>query len=268
MVVSARKLLSAVTRLLILADMVDVHLLLTSLSLVKTNLEALRNPSEKNYSKNAAEFQKNTDNLLNHVAMRQRELKDLQSKDDLAAARAQLKKFSPMLLSATKAYINHPNLAAAKNNQDYVIRQMCSAVDVISDVAQGRIPQNSTKNQGDSNNLANSLNQLDDLLQTEPLSYNKIRSKAMLEEQLNSITKGAFIFTNSEDIRSERKERILAGCDAVKNALQDLLNAYTSNTGKGEKSPELLSAIDDMEKKTQDLRRQLRKAIADRVTNW
>ena len=34
MVRSARNLLSAVTRLLILADMVDVHLLLESLSLV------------------------------------------------------------------------------------------------------------------------------------------------------------------------------------------------------------------------------------------
>ena len=82
--------------------------------------------------------------------------------DDLAAARAVLKKHSMMLLTASKAYVRHPELSAAKANRDYVLRQVggsiyviifldidvilykvtylvqvCEAVSTISDVAQG-----------------------------------------------------------------------------------------------------------------------------------
>lgn len=47
MVRAARNLLSAVTRLLILADMVDVHLLLKSLHVVEEDLNNLRNASSQ-----------------------------------------------------------------------------------------------------------------------------------------------------------------------------------------------------------------------------
>jgi catenin alpha len=47
MVRAARNLLSAVTRLLILADMVDVHLLLKSLHVVEDDLDKLRNASSQ-----------------------------------------------------------------------------------------------------------------------------------------------------------------------------------------------------------------------------
>ena len=42
----------------------------------------------------------------------------------LAAARAVLKKHSMMLLTASKAYVRHPELAAAKANRDYVLKQV------------------------------------------------------------------------------------------------------------------------------------------------
>lgn len=47
MVRAARNLLSAVTRLLILADMVDVHLLLKSLHIVEGDLNKLKNASSQ-----------------------------------------------------------------------------------------------------------------------------------------------------------------------------------------------------------------------------
>ena len=46
-------------------------------------------------------------------------------RDDLAAARAVLKKHSMMLLTASKAYVRHPELAAAKANRDFVLKQGC-----------------------------------------------------------------------------------------------------------------------------------------------
>jgi len=36
--------------------------------------------------------------------------------------------------------VRHPELAAAKANRDYVFKQVCEAVNTISDVAQGKSP--------------------------------------------------------------------------------------------------------------------------------
>lgn len=41
-----------------------------------------------------------------------------------------------------QVYVRHPELAAAKANRDYVLKQVCEAVNTISDVAQGKGPQN------------------------------------------------------------------------------------------------------------------------------
>ena len=62
--------------------------------------------------------------LMSQAAKRQHELKDPAMRDDLAAARAVLKKHSMMLLTASKAYVRHPELAAAKANRDYVLKQV------------------------------------------------------------------------------------------------------------------------------------------------
>ena len=61
---------------------------------------------------------------MTQAAKRQYELKDPVQRDDLAAARAVLKKHSMMLLTASKAYVRHPELAAAKANRDYVLNRL------------------------------------------------------------------------------------------------------------------------------------------------
>ena len=55
-------------------------------------------------------------------------------------------------------------------------------------------------------------------------------------------------------------------CNAVRQALQDLLNDYMANAGE-KPTPKLDSAIETMCRKTRDLRRQLRKAVVDHVSD-
>ena len=43
-----------------------------------------------------------------------------------------------MLLTASKTYVRHPELSAAKANRDYVLNKVGEAVASISEVAQGR----------------------------------------------------------------------------------------------------------------------------------
>lgn len=230
MVRAARNLLSAVTRLLILADMVDVHLLLKSLHVVEDDLKKLKNASSQGeLLENIKQFGRNASELMNQAAKRQQELKDPQLRDDLAAARAVLKKHSTMLLTASKVYVRHPELAAAKANRDYVLKQVCEAVNTINDVAQGKTPIDTQHPYEGPGELAAALDDFDERMVMSPLAYNEVRTRPSLEERLESIISGAALMADSSCTRDERRERIVAECNAVRQALQDLLSEYMNN---------------------------------------
>ncbi|XP_065218561.1 catenin alpha isoform X1 [Planococcus citri] len=280
MVRAARNLLSAVTKLLILADMVDVHLLLKSLRVVEDDLEKVKNASSQGeLIDNIKMFGRNAADLMTQAAKRQQELRDPELRDDLAAARAILKKHSTMLLTASKVYVRHPELAAAKENRDYVLKQVCKAVNTISEVAQGdKRRQTMLENTYDGpGELAAALDDFDEQMVMDPLTYNEVRTRPSLEERLESIISGAALMADSSCTRDERRERIVAECNAVRQALQDLLTEYMANQvhlqrgGKRmsvkETSEGLERAIDNMCRKTRDLRRQLRKAVVDHVSD-
>ena len=105
---------------------------------------------------------------MSQAAKRQYELKDPVLRDDLAAARAVLKKHSMMLLTASKAYVRHPELSAAKANRDYVLRQVCEAVSTISDVAQGNSTHVDSLGAGE---LASALDHFDNCCIINPVTY-------------------------------------------------------------------------------------------------
>ncbi|CAH2083277.1 unnamed protein product [Euphydryas editha] len=271
MVRAARGLLSAVTRLLILADMVDVHLLLSNLRTVENDLDKLKSASSQSeLLESARQFGRSAHELAAQAARRQRELKEPRLKDELAAARAVLKKHSTMLLTASKVYVRHPELAAAKANRDFVLRAVCSAVDTIAAVARGRAPPPSGTNRvpvEGPGELAQALDDFDERMVMEPLAYSELRTRPSLEERLESIISGAALMADSSCTRDERRERIVAECNAVRQALQDLLHEYMSNAGRAEQSEGLERALEQMCRKTRDLRRQLRKAVVDHVSD-
>ncbi|XP_037295648.1 catenin alpha isoform X1 [Manduca sexta] len=270
MVRAARALLCAVTRLLILADMVDVHLLLGKLNTVESDLDKLKSASSQSeVMELARQFGVSANELSAAAGKRQKELKEPRMKDELAAARAVLKKHSTMLLTASKVYVRHPELAAAKANRDYVLRAVCTAVDAIAGVARGRAaPNNGTNRPVEGpGELAQALDDFDERMVMEPLAYSELRTRPSLEERLESIISGAALMADSSCTRDERRERIVAECNAVRQALQDLLHEYMSNAGKPEQSAGLERAIENMCRKTRDLRRQLRKAVVDHVSD-
>ncbi|ESO93133.1 hypothetical protein LOTGIDRAFT_178587 [Lottia gigantea] len=267
MVRAARALLSAVTRLLILADMVDVHLIMQSLNNVGDNLNDIRNAtSQEELMERFKDFHKSLNELSDRAAKRQADLKDPRRRDDLAAARAVLKKNSMMLLTTSKAYVRHPELAAARNNRDYAYKQVCDAVEKISNITQATGHSEAHPFEGPGE-LAAALDELDQKIIMDPLNYNEVRSRTALEERLESIISGAALMADSSCTRDERRGRIVQECNAVRQALQDLLTEYMSNAGRKEPLESLDTAIDNMCKKTRDLRRQLRKAVVDHVSD-
>ncbi|KAJ8407510.1 hypothetical protein AAFF_G00273670 [Aldrovandia affinis] len=63
----------------------------------------------------------------------------------------------------------------------------------------------------------------------DPLTFSEARFRPSLEERLESIISGAALMADSSCTRDDRRERIVAECNAVRQALQDLLSEYMNN---------------------------------------
>ncbi|KAK2116062.1 Catenin alpha-1, partial [Saguinus oedipus] len=98
MVRAARALLSAITRLLILADMADVYILLVQLKVVEDGILKLRNAgNEQDLGIQYKALKPEVDKLNIMAAKRQQELKDVGHRDQMAAARGILQNNVPIL---------------------------------------------------------------------------------------------------------------------------------------------------------------------------
>ncbi|XP_062981327.1 catenin alpha-1 [Elgaria multicarinata webbii] len=268
MVRAARALLSAVTRLLILADMADVYKLLVQLKVVEEGILKLRNAgTEQDLGIQYKALKPEVDKLNIMAGKRQQELKDIGHRDQMAAARGILQKNIPILYTASQACLQHPDVAAYKANRDLIYKQLQQAVTGISNAAQATASEDSVQQQGGGGELAYALNNFDKQIIVDPLNFSEERFRPSLEERLESIISGAALMADSSCTRDDRRERIVAECNAVRQALQDLLSEYMGNAGRKERSDALNSAIDKMTKKTRDLRRQLRKAVMDHVSD-
>ncbi|XP_034966058.1 catenin alpha-1 isoform X1 [Zootoca vivipara] len=268
MVRAARALLSAVTRLLILADMADVYKLLVQLKVVEEGIMKLRNAgTEQDLGIQYKALKPEVDKLNIMAGKRQQELKDIGHRDQMAAARGILQKNIPILYTASQACLQHPDVAAYKANRDLIYKQLQQAVTGISNAAQATASEDSVQHQSGGGELAYALNNFDKQIIVDPLNFSEERFRPSLEERLESIISGAALMADSSCTRDDRRERIVAECNAVRQALQDLLSEYMGNAGRKERSDALNSAIDKMTKKTRDLRRQLRKAVMDHVSD-
>ncbi|XP_053163712.1 catenin alpha-3 isoform X4 [Hemicordylus capensis] len=264
---SARALLAAVTRLLILADMIDVSYLLQHLITVQKTFTSLQNVASK------SELQKTYRNLqkelkqLDHLAYkRQQDLKSNNQRDDIAAARASLKENSSLLHSICSACLEHSDIASLTASKDSVCNEIQNALNVISNASQG-IRNQKVQPPSHSTTLGSALDELEKLVALDPLSVNEEKIRPSLEKRLEGIISGAALLADSSCTRDLHRERIITECNAIRQALQDLLSEYINNTDKKERSNTLNIAIDNMCKKTRDLRRQLRKAIIDHISD-
>lgn len=267
MVRAARALLSSVTKLLILADMADVYRLLNSLKIVKRSATQVRdasNPDE--LKKRFHQFQKDMAQLNYASLARQNDLKDFKRRDDLAAARGELKQNGELLYHATMASIEHPEVAAAKANRDYIYKRVLGAMERITTAVQASGSSDS-RPEDSVGELANALDVFLDRVNMDPLDFDEVRHRPSLEERLESIISGAALMADSSCTREGRRERIVAECNAVRQALQDLLQEYMNSAAQGRPTDDLEHAIDSMKIKTKDLRRQLCKAVIDHVSD-
>ncbi|KAJ8394474.1 hypothetical protein AAFF_G00046850 [Aldrovandia affinis] len=238
MVRAARALLSAVTHLLVLADMADVYRLLLQLKLVEENLVKVRNAgTEQDLGIQYKALKPEVDKLNLMAAKRQQELKDVHHKDQMAAARGVLQRNVPMLYTASRACLQHPDVAAYKANRDLIYKQLQHAVSGISNAAQAPLRTPSIRGLRPTTLMRPLCKQII----VDPQSFSEERFRPSLEERLESIISGAALMADSSCTRDDRRERIVAECNSVRQALQDLLSEYMGNASAGNTPPVALA---------------------------
>ncbi|XP_031203369.1 catenin alpha-3 isoform X6 [Mastomys coucha] len=247
--------------------MIDVMCLLQHVSSFQRTFESLKNVSNKSdlqrtYQKLGKELES-----LDYLAFkRQQDLKSPSQRDEIAGARATLKENSPLLHSICSACLEHSDVASLKASKDTVCEEIQNALDVISNASQG-IQNVPAPPEPQAATLGSALDELESLIVLNPLTVTEEDIRPSLEKRLEAIISGAALLADSSCTRDLHRERIIAECNAIRQALQDLLSEYMSNAGKTERSNTLNTAIVNMSKKTRDLRRQLRKAIIDHISD-
>ncbi|KAM3666946.1 catenin alpha-3 [Ammospiza maritima maritima] len=264
---AARSLLAAVTRLLVLADVVDVAYLLQHLAVFQRTFESLKNVSSKSdLQKTYQKFQKDLENLDYLAYKRQQDLKSSNQRDEIAAARVSLKENSAFLHSICSACLEHSDVASLTASKDSICNEIQNALNVISNASQGvgnKVEQPAPRTA----TLGSALDELENLIVLDPVAASEEKVRPSLEQRLEAIISGAALLADSSCTRDSHRERIIAECSAIRQALQELLAEYLRSTDKAERSNALNVAIDSMCKRTRDLRRQLRKAIIDHISD-
>ncbi|XP_072095278.1 catenin alpha-3-like isoform X3 [Mobula birostris] len=264
---AARGLLAAVTRLLILADVLDVMYLLQHLMVVQKSFVLLSNvTNEDELTRAYSKFGQDLAQLDFLTQKRQQDLKSPSQREGLATARALLKETSPLLYSTFVACLEHPKIAALQTGRESVYNEIQEAFAVISDTVQGHECQMSQSVPA-APSLAGAIDEFESVIVIDPVTVHEDQLRPLLEKRLEDIVREAALMADSSSTRDQHRENIIAECNAVRQALQDLLLEYMSNAGYNERSDAVNLAIENMCKKMRQLRRQLRKAIIDHMSD-
>ncbi|VDN52099.1 unnamed protein product [Dracunculus medinensis] len=270
---ASRILLSAVARMLIMADMIDVQLMLKKIEQIKANLSKIVSAeSKQELSELYGLLQPNLKELDELTRRRMIDLRDPSEQDDLQAARAWLKISTNIMCSASTvstAYVRHPEVDQIRMTRDFAHMEMLGALEVISSILEGRPLSNdiSFSHCGRIGDLIRELDRFQNRVYMEPSAYKGGVHRSELENQLERIITGAAAIADSENTRDDRKKRIVDECNNLRQALQELLDEYEKNCGRAEPSEDLDLAMVHLGHKTKDLRRHLRRAIVDHVSD-
>ena len=160
-------------------------------------------------------------------------------------------------------------MSAAQANHDFVYKELFEALDKIHGIATGQITAENIKHLYDeAASLAAALDDLDkQIVSIQPAQFNEARMRLKLETQLENIISAVALMADSESTRPGRRDRIVNECNVLRQGLQDLLNAYASYSARKCAPEQIELATSEMARLTKNLRKQLRKAVIDHVSD-
>uniref|UniRef100_A0A8D8ZL97 Alpha-catulin n=1 Tax=Cacopsylla melanoneura TaxID=428564 RepID=A0A8D8ZL97_9HEMI len=255
---AARCLLSSVTRVLILADVVVVKQLIFSKDKVSRSLCRLENVTNfTEFVKAFSQFGGEMVELAHVTGERGGDLKDERRRAQMSAARQVLERSTMLLLTSSKTCLRHPDSETARQNRDTVFCQMRQAMDLIHHVVRDGVdpPAPCCLGEDEGESLGPVLRTLDSLVEMTRLTTETER----LGQCLDTMVDRTQDFTDSAYTPHHRRENILSLCHRIRNHLQDLIRV-ASNPDHGDSyspSSDVEQAITQCLQATRDLRLEL-----------
>ncbi|KAL5005886.1 hypothetical protein ScPMuIL_017044 [Solemya velum] len=274
MVRAARQLLSAITKVLLLADKIIIKQLLVAKDKVLKSLISLEKVDNfTDFVQAFSKFGKQMVQLAHLTGDRQNDLKSERHRAQMGAARAVLEKSTMMMLPSCKTSLRHPDCKSAQLNREGVFRQMRSALDLIQlIVTDGSYTSTSGTaspvQNGDSGigllakqpTIARSLKDFDDLVELTRVTYINTGSEDKLLCALDLVVETTQDFTDSAYTSHRHREKILDLCEKLRIDLQALLKVGDLQNSKDPcASQELETAV----LKTLDSSKCLRTALQE-----
>ncbi|CAD6186628.1 unnamed protein product [Caenorhabditis auriculariae] len=263
-----RQFLNAVAYFLIIADATDVQIIVEKLE----NVRDLMNSLAKAESKAEVEeiyriLTAQIEDLDITIRKRIADLIEQSQKDNLLAARSVLRCTAPLVYASTKAYVRHPEQDESRRNRDYSHREMLDALDLMARMLRGEEPEGSFASHGRIGDLVNEIDLFQMRVEMDPQSYRREVHRPELEELAERIVSGSAAIADADSTRESRKQKIVAECNNLRQALQELLTEYEKSRGRYDENDDIPLGIAEVHRKAKDLRRHLRRAVVDHISD-
>ncbi|KAG5873281.1 hypothetical protein JTB14_020550 [Gonioctena quinquepunctata] len=266
---AARCLLSAITRVLLLADIVVVKQLLLAKDKVSHSLDRLESVNNfTEFVKAFSQFGAEMVELAHYTGDRQNDLKDERRRAQMAAARQVLERSTMMLLTSSKASLRHPDCPSARENRDTVFCQMRRAMDLIHFVVRDGVLNNADSSvhsvhgeelcENERMTAYSCMRHLQHLLEHSKISMDP-SSQETLPTALEAVLERTQDFTDSAYTSHEHREAIIECSERLKTELDHLLGLYANIIGfeNASNCPELDNSVQACINSARDLSRHL-----------
>lgn len=261
---AARSLLSAVTRVLIIADSVVVKRLLKAVKKVDDRLKELEGVNTfTDFVQAFSQFGSDMVELAHLSGDRQNDLKDDTLKAEMGAARSILEKSTMMLLTTSKTCLRHPDSRSAKGNREGVFKKMREAMATITSVVKDEHEDESSEDGGLAMDLGEFESVLEAFKQSSPYDS---ECKIKFQKAFTRILDDVQSVINSPHTRKEKRETILALCENAQDIMKDILEKSKDNKNEDTSSIDTLDmALQRIYKTSKDLRHEVHQVATDQV---
>nr|CAH7751736.1 unnamed protein product [Callosobruchus chinensis] len=264
---ASRCLLSAITRVLLLADIVVVKQLLLAKDKVSHSLDRLESVNNfTEFVKAFSQFGGEMVELAHLTGDRQNDLKDERRRAQMAAARQVLERSTMMLLTSSKTCLRHPDCPSARENRDTVFCQMRRAMDLVHYVVKDGVLSNGDgaappETESDRGTAYACMRRLMVVLEHTKMAMDP-SCQDTLPAALEAVLERTQDFTDSAYTSHEHREAILESSERLKSEMDHLLGLYANIEGFENVStcPELDSAVQTCINSARDLSRHLANA--------
>ncbi|CAF1529371.1 unnamed protein product [Adineta steineri] len=277
MVQAARGLLSAVTRVLLLADMIVVKQIISIKKKVISTLNRLETvTSFSEFVKLFGIYGSQMVELAHLTGDRQNDLKDERRRSQLSASRTILEKSTMLILTSSKAYLRHIECVHSRQCRDLVYDQVRRALDLAGSIVHDSGSTSTTTNPTitllltkDEINFVKSLRQFEYAVEMLNVSITS-STKEQLEDLCNKTIDNSQDFTDSVYISIEQREKVLEYHSKLQEQLGEIITMITNDNEMGFslKSEVLPLSIQTIQQIGYDFRKQLEQMAMFRASEF